>query len=581
MGLLFIIAFISGLVTILAPCIWPLLPIILSSSVAGGDHRRPLGITLGIMMSFAFFTLTISTVVRFFHFDPDILRLFAVVIIGFLGITMIIPAFGNVIEKIVSRLTGMWGQTGNSTGNGFVPGFITGFSLGIVWSPCAGPILATIATLAATNQITLNLILITIVYVTGVGIPLFAFAYGGQHFFTKTRFISTYTGRIQQVFGVLMVFTALAIYTNYDKVLQVKLLDFFPSYTQILTRLENSNSIKKQLDLLKGTAMIQKQNLPSESNNLFNENYPAPELIGITKWLNTDTPFTLKELRGKVVLIDFWTYTCINCIRTLPHVTAWYDKYKDQGFVVIGVHTPEFEFEKDSKNVQNAIKQYNIHYPVPQDNAYATWNNYKNQYWPAEYLIDARGNVRRTHFGEGKYDETEKAIQVLLKEARQQVSDSVDNITDQTPDSRQSPETYLGSSRMEFYYPHGKVNNGKQLFTLFDQVPQDSFSLGGNWNITDEYAIAGEKAFLIYNFTASKVHLVLRSSNNTQAKIKVFLDNILVENRYAGVDVQNGIVTVDTDRLYTLIDLHSKVENHLLKLEFQTSGVEVFAFTFG
>lgn len=581
MGLLLIIAFISGLVTILAPCIWPLLPIILSSSVAGGNHRRPLGITLGIMMSFALFTLTVSTVVRLFHFDPDILRLFAVVIIGFLGITMIVPAFGDVIEKVVNRLTGMWGKRENSTKNGFAPGFITGFSLGIVWSPCAGPILATIAALAATNQITLNLILITVVYVTGVGIPLFGFAYGGQRFFTKTRFVAAYTGRIQQVFGVLMVLTALAIYTNYDKVLQVKLLDLFPSYTQVLTHLETSSSIKKQLDLLKGTGMIQKQNASSENSDLFNVNYPAPEFIGITKWLNTDKPFTLKELRGKVVLVDFWTYTCINCIRTLPHVTAWYDKYKDQGFVVIGVHTPEFEFEKESKNVQNAIKQYNIHYPVPQDNTYATWNNYNNQYWPAEYLIDAKGIVRRTHFGEGKYDETEKAIQILLKEAGQQVSSSVDDITDQTPDSPQSPETYLGSSRMEFYYPGGKVNNGTQLFTLFEQTPQDSFSLGGNWNITDEYAIAGEKAVLIYRFTANKVHLVLRPKNGAHPKIKVFLDNIIVDSRYAGVDARDGIVTVDADRLYTLIDLHGNVENHLLKLEFQTPGVEVFAFTFG
>ncbi len=570
MILLLGIAFLSGLVTILAPCIWPLLPIILSSSVAGGDRRRPLGITLGIMISFATFTLAVSTLVRLFHFDPDILRVVAVVVIGFLGISMIIPALGNVIEMLVIRLSNLWGQKGSNMGSGFVPGFITGFSLGIVWSPCAGPILATIATLAATSQITLNLILITAVYVTGVGIPLFAFAYGGQRFFTKTRFISQYTGRIQQVFGILMILTALAIYTNYDKVLQVKLLDLFPSYTQALTHLESSDSIKKQLDLLKNSKVVQKPIQSLENKNLFNENYPGPEFVGVTKWLNTDAPLTLKELRGKVVLIDFWTYTCINCIRTLPHVTSWYDKYKDKGFVVIGVHTPEFEFEKKSENVLNAIKQYNIHYPVPQDNDYATWKAYDNRYWPAEYLIDAKGNVRRTHFGEGRYDETEQAIQILLREAGQQVNNSLENMPDQTPKTRLSPEAYLGSTRMQYYHPGGRVSSGLHEFTLSENLPKDSFSFGGGWNITSENAISGKNAVLNYSFTAGKVFLVLRPGTSSQGKVKVFVDGKFKE-----------IVTVDTDRLYTLVDLKGETGNHVLKLEFQTPGIEIFAFTFG
>ncbi len=165
-------------------------------------------------------------------------------------------------------------------------------------------------------------------------------------------------------------------------------------------------------------ALEQKQVSPLDEASLFNENKPAPEFVGITKWLNTDKPLTLRELKGKVVLIDFWTYTCINCIRTLPYVIKWYDTYKDQGFTVIGVHSPEFEYEKDSENVLSAIKQYNINYPVPQDNEFKTWNAYDNSYWPAFYLIDAEGVIRRTHFGEGEYEETEKAIQLLIQEAK-------------------------------------------------------------------------------------------------------------------------------------------------------------------
>lgn len=173
----------------------------------------------------------------------------------------------------------------------------------------------------------------------------------------------------------------------------------------------------------------------------------APDFVDITHWLNTDKPLTMKDLRGKVVLVDFWTYTCINCIRTLPHVTAWYDKYHNKGFTVIGVHTPEFEFEKNTGNVQDAIKRYNIHYPVAQDNNYSTWNNYNNQYWPAEYLIDANGNIRHTHFGEGEYNQTEQYIQDLLDEAGKTVTASVTQLPDQTPQGLISPETYVGTGR--------------------------------------------------------------------------------------------------------------------------------------
>jgi thiol-disulfide isomerase/thioredoxin len=480
-----------------------------------------------------------------------------------------------MLEGFVSSLTGKLGIQ-RQTGSDFKSGLLTGLMLGVIWSPCGGPILASIATLAATGMVNIQVILVTLAYVTGVGLPLFLFTYGGQRLVTKTRFISSYTGKVQQVFGVIMILTAVAIYFNYDKILQLKLLSVFPTIG--LNGFEKSNIVRQQLDALKG----KKTNVDdSNTNGLFNTNTPAPEFIGITKWLNSDNPLTLKELRGKVVLIDFWTYTCINCIRTLPHVTSWYEKYKDQGFVVIGVHTPEFEFEKKAENVLNAIQQYNIHYPVPQDNDYKTWNAYNNQYWPAEYLIDAKGNIRRTHFGEGEYDQTEMAIQALLKEAGQKVANGLEIMPDETPKSRNSPETYLGSDRMQYYYPNGNIDSGKQSFILSNNLSENSFSLGGNWNITNDRATAGENALLNYRFSANKVFLVLKPGSAKQGKIKVYLDNQVVDLTNEGEDVRDGIVTVDTDRLYTIINLHEKVGRHILKLEFQTPGVEAFAFTFG
>ncbi len=576
MGILLIFAFVSGLITIFAPCIWPLLPIILSSTATGG-HRKPLGITLGILLSFGLLTLTISYIVKVIPFDPEVLRFLAVFVIAFLGLTLIIPALSQRLEGYVSRLSSRFSFSSQTNNPGFWSGFITGLALGIVWTPCAGPILATIATLAATQSVNLNVILITLFYIVGVGIPLFIFATLGKYIFTRSRALSKYTGRIQQIFGVVMIVTAILIATNYDKVLQAKLLDLFPSYGNFIINLESNKNVKEQLDLIKN----KKSSLPIDTNGLLNVNTKAPEIVGIYKWLNTDRELKISDLKGKVVLIDFWTYTCINCIRTLPHITRWYEKYKDQGFIVIGVHTPEFEFEKDTKNVENAIKQYNIHYSVAQDNDYKTWNNYSNQYWPAKYLIDAKGNIKKFHFGEGAYEEMEMAIQLLLKQAGKNIKAKVDSMPDETPKIRLSPEAYLGSRRMQYYYPSGSLASGSKDFILSDVIPSNSFSLGGGWKIEDENAVTIKNSVLNYNFYANKVFLVLRPGVSKNSKVKVYLDGKLVNNSSAGVDVKNGEATIDSDRLYSLIDLKSKPGSHMLKLEFKDSGIQVFAFTFG
>jgi len=571
-------AFLSGLVTILAPCIWPILPVVLSSSLTKtkkGGHQRALGITLGVMLSFTIFTLSVSSLISIFHINPNSLRILAVMVIALLGFIMIIPYLSVRFEVFVSKLANIFGQNTKNQANEFLPGFIIGLSLGIVWSPCAGPILAAIATLAATGKVSLEVILITLSYVIGAGIPLFAFAYGGQQFITRARWLNTYTGKIQQLFGIVMIVMAILIYTNQDQAIQLALLNKFPVLGTALNGFEQNTQVTNALKTITGNNTIVTNNM------LFNTNQPAPELTGITHWLNSEKPVTISSLKGKVVLVDFWTYSCINCIRTLPHVTTWYDTYKDKGFVVIGVHTPEFQFEHDTNNVLNAIKMYNIHYPVAQDNDYATWNAYSNQYWPAEYLIDANGIIRRVEFGEGEYDQTEEAIQALLKEAGQKITSGLHTMQDQTPTSNLSPETYLGSSRMQYLVNTGTAQNGKQQFLLTGSLPQDQFAFGGTWDITNEYAIAGKNAVLEYNFTAGKVFLVMAPVNTHSGTIKVLLDGKPITPSATGKDVIEGSITVDTDRLYELVNLHGKVENHLLSLQFQTDGIQAYAFTFG
>jgi len=583
MAILLFFAFLSGLVTIAAPCIWPLLPIVLSASIVGNDHRRPLGVTTGILVSFGALTLTISYLVSIFKFNPDILRFLAVIILVVLGFSMVIPTISRIVEGFVSRLAGRFGGSNNRQAD-FIHGFITGLSLGIVWTPCAGPILAAIATLAATRSVNFEIFLVTIVYLIGVGIPLFLFAYAGQRFAQKSRSLSRYTGHIQRIFGVIIILTAVLIFTGYDKVIQAKLLDAFPAYSKFIVDLENNDAVKGELDKIRGKDdMVGKPYNPMDSSDktssIFNANVKAPEITGINNWLNLPSgkqSLSIAELKGKVVLVDFWTYTCINCIRTLPHIVSWYEKYKDDGFVVLGIHTPEFEFEKNTNNVLQATKQYKITYPVAQDNDYATWEAYDNHYWPAKYLIDRDGSIRYYHFGEGEYEKTEEAIQLLLEEAGQKVTDEKSNMPDETPKIRNSPETYLGASRMEYYYPNGRINIGSyNNLKTSSGIPTNSFTLGGNWIVSEEYSESGSNAVLEYKFFASKVFLVMkpRSTSSGQArtegKVKVILD---------GKEV--GFIPINSDKLYDLINLQGNPGEHLLRLEF-SPGIQVFAFTFG
>jgi len=567
-------AFLAGIVTVLSPCILPILPIVLSGAV-GGDKRKPFGIILGFILSFTVFTLFLTKIVQLTGIPSNTLRIIAGIILLLFGVSLLLPQFQVLMEKLFTKLSVFTPKS--NTRKGFLGGFVIGLSIGLIWAPCVGPIMASVIALAATSKVNAATFLITFSYAIGSGIPMFFIMYGGRNLLQKVPFLLGNTDRIQKAFGILMIVLAGMIFFNLDLAFESFIAT--TKYGLDLTGLENNSIVKNQLGQLNGST-----NQTQDTSGLFNTNTPAPDFVGVSKWLNLTggkQSLSIKDLKGKVVLVDFWTYTCINCIRTLPFVTSWYDKYSSQGFVVIGVHTPEFQFEHDTTNVLNAIKQYNIHYPVAQDNDYSTWNNYNNQYWPAEYLIDVNGNIRRTHFGEGEYDQTEMAIQALLKEAGKKVSGSLENMKDQTPTGQLSPETYIGSKRMQYYYPGGMIPNGTSTFTLSDNLPQNSFSLGGKWNITDETAIAGDNATLNYNFTASKVYLILRPDSSKNPTVKVYLDGKVVDNTVAGSDVTNGIITVDKDRLYNILDFHSKTESHILKLEFVSPGIEVYTFTFG
>ena len=580
MIVLYGVAFISGLFTILAPCIWPLLPIVLADVTQSKSKRRPLGITAGVALSFAFFTLAISALESSVGFSPNVLRKFAVVVLLVIGISMVVPALSRRMEASISSLSGRFGGVGRNQRSDFSGGFITGLALGVVWTPCSGPILASVATLAATNKVSLQVVFVTLFYVAGVSIPLFGFAVGGQKLLAKSRRLSKHTGRIQIASGVIMIITAVGIYTNYDKTIEAKLLNAVPSYSNALTKIESGSGVTNALAELKGT-----KNIPStvtgNQSSLFNANQVAPEIRGISQWLNTSGPQTLASLKGKVVLVDFWTYSCINCLRTLPHVEAWYKKYHASGFEVIGVSTPEFAFEKDPSNVSSAIKRYGIPYPVALDNDYKTWNAYNNQYWPAEYLIDATGTIRRTEFGEGSYGETEQAIRTLLSNTGKKITGAPSDLPDVTPQTQLTPETYFGSNRAQFGYPMSNYSNGALTIPVQKSVPLDHFALGGKWLIQPDFVQASIGSTITEHFGASKVYLILKPGAGAISRVAVTYNGKPLVGPLAGSDVVNGYITIDSDRLYNIFDSGKVVSDGTLRFTFLNQGASAFTFTFG
>ena len=580
MIILYGVAFISGLFTILAPCIWPLLPIVLADVTQSNSKRRPLGITAGVAISFAFFTLAISALESSIGFSPNVLRKMAVVVLLVIGISMVVPALSRRMEASISSISGKFGGIGKNQRSDFSGGFVTGLALGVVWTPCSGPILASVATLAATNKVSLQVVVVTLFYVAGVSIPLFGFAVGGQKLLAKSRRLSRHTGRIQIASGVIMIITAVGIYTNYDKTIEAKLLNAIPSYSNALTKIESGSGVTKALSKLKGSKSVP-TTVSGNQSGLFNANETAPEIRGIEKWLNTSGPQTLASLKGKVVLVDFWTYSCINCLRTLPHVEAWYNKYHSLGFEVIGVSTPEFAFEKDPGNVARAIKQYGIPYPVALDNNYKTWNAYNNQYWPAEYLIDATGKIRRTEFGEGNYPESEQAIRTLLANAGHKITVAPSDLPDTTPQTQLTPETYFGSNRAQFGFPTPNYPNG--TFTIPEQktVPLDQFALGGKWTIQPDFIDSHKGATITEHFGASKVFLILNPKPGATNTVAVTYNGKPLVGTLAGSDVVNGIIKVDADRLYNIFNSGATNTDGTLKFTFLDDGIQAFTFTFG
>ena len=566
MIVLIIFAFLAGIVTVLSPCILPLLPIILSSTADTSGKRRPFGVVVGFVGSFTFFTLFLSTLVKFSGIGADTFRFISIIILATFGASLLIPKVQLVIEQLFSKLAGYAPKAQGRTG--FLGGLVIGFSLGLLWTPCVGPILASVISLAITGSVSAEAAIITLAYSIGTAIPMFMIMSAGSTALQKVPWLVRNTGKIQKAFGVLMILTAVGIYFNVDRRFQTYILDLFPGYGTGLTQLEDNELVRNQLE---GNMGSQKDHM----SLLAPKGVLAPEIIPGGAWLNSE-PLRLESLRGKVVIVDFWTYSCINCQRTLPYLNNWWEKYKDDGLVIIGVHSPEFEFEKDLDNLKQAIDDFNVEYPVVQDNNFTTWRAYSNRYWPAKYIIDKEGFIRYTHFGEGAYDETEEAIRELLKETGvESFPQNIDN-PDYTTYSR-TPESYLGYARLKNFSSNEEiVKDNIQRYSSPESIPENTIAFDGDFKVTREYTNPGKGAKLHLNFESKEVFLVMNPKNG-EGKVKVLVDG---EEKYFGASVENGIVAISSDTLYKLVNL-DEPGRHILTLEFLDENVEIYAFTFG
>lgn len=383
-----VLALGAGVATATSPCILPMLPLLLGASAARQNaepvvaRHRPLFIVLGFVLSFASTAILFGASTHVLGLSQSALRTGGIVVLLFSGALLLWPMLLERVMAPFGRLANLAHNLGNRAGSGYFGGLLLGMSMGLLWTPCAGPVLASVLTLIATDQHADQAAGTLLAYSVGAGLPMLAIAYGGQAVTSRARGLGRHAGLIRRIFGGMVIGTAAAMYWQVD----VATVAWF-------TRVLSTNS-GKPVNAVGGSA---------------NPVAQAPEFVGIDHWLNS-SPLTMEKLRGKVVLIDFWTYGCVNCVNTLPYIKSWHQRYKDQGLIVVGVHTPEFAFEREAGNVQNAIQRHGIDYPVAQDNHYGTWTAWGNQYWPAVYLVDRSGHIVFSHVGEGDYEHIEQQI---------------------------------------------------------------------------------------------------------------------------------------------------------------------------
>ncbi len=613
--ILFLLSLLAGVLTVLAPCTISLLPVIVGGSVSGGNSfRRALAVTLSLGVSVILFTLLLKVSTSLISIPPEFWQIVSGGIIFALGLTMLFPAlwdrlsFVGSINRSSNKLLATGYQKQSLAGD-----MLIGAALGPVFSSCSPTYFLILATVLP-RSLTTGIIYL-LAYTVGLCGALLIVAVASQKILQKFGVASDPKGWLKRGVGIVFLLLGVAIIFGYDKKLELAVANNVFDVTKIEQKLILSQpssapqpSVTNTDPSANGTGSA---NTSTTSPTATTANstppvpatqdagirtrakaaaYPrAPEITKPSGFVNTDgQPITISQFKGKkVVLIDFWTYSCINCQRTIPYLKAWYDKYHDQGLEIIGIHTPEFGFEKVQANVENAVHNtFGLKYPVVLDNDYGTWSAFGNQFWPRKYLIDIDGYIVYDHAGEGSYDVTEKAIQKALAERATILGTKVD-ITSMsvpkdvvTPEMGKvgSPETYFGSARNEYFGNGHAGSAGSQTLSFPDSTARNVLYLSGSWTFSPEFAESTSAAKIRYKFLARDVYLVASSAGG--ASLKILLDGKPIGGN-AGADVsQDGTMKVKDNRLYKVVHLLDYSE-HTLELDIESSSLDAYTFTFG
>lgn len=565
--LLLLGAFLAGVITIFAPCVLPLLPVIIGGSVSGdtADRRRPLIIALSLAVSLIIFTLLLKVSSLLINIPPMAINYLSGGIIIAIGLLTLFPA---IYEQLLIR-SGIQRRSQSLLGEGMkkqglLGPIIIGAALGPVFSSCSPVYAYILATILPTSL--LQAFVYIIAYVIGLSLMLLLIGYYGQKFIARVSWAADPKGWFQRTVAVLFIIVGLLVFSG--------------------------NALKVQTFISQNTpfdfdgfsaALIPGFGEAQESQSgVFNvKPYPAPEFAGLKKWINSK-PLTQDDLKGKVVLVDFWTYSCINCIRTQPYLKGWYETYKSDGFLVLGVHAPEFAFEKVPANVQRAVEEAGIKYPVALDNEFQTWTAYKNQFWPSSYLIDPDGNIRRVHYGEGEYKETEQAIRALIRENTGQLPSErfIEGSADVPVSDKDTPETYLGAQRASnFVGKPGLISGRTETYRPQTLEEVDDWTLGGTWEVTSQTITARGDSTLRFRISAREVYLVAGSSVPRTISVKLN-GKPIDQTDSAGSDAKDGMVRIAEQRLYRLVEHEAYDADFVIELSVP-DGTVLNVFTFG
>ncbi len=569
MLLLMLFAVIAGAGTAVTPCVLPVVPALLSASALGG-RRRPIGIVLGLAVTFTVAIVALAQLVKGVGLASSAARDLAIAMLALAALLMAAPALAARVQAPLSRLARFGPR---SRGDGFWTGLAVGGALGFVCAPCAGPILAAVTSVSASSGASARLVAVAVSYSAGLSAVMLLYGFGGRAVLERIRRRTT-GPNVERGLAAVLALTAVLMAFNLDVRFEESLAKAdLPAILVDPTRaLENSSAVQKRLASLRPASRfaVRQAAFHTPPHASLPDLGTAPEFVDTQRWFNTPggRPLTLAGLRGHVVLVDFWTYTCINCLRTLPFLKGLYATYHRYGLEIVGVETPEFTFEQDASNVAQAVASDGLRYPVVQDNQYGTWSAYQNQYWPAEYLIDARGQVRHTQFGEGDYKQSEAAVRELLAEAGVRRLPAWMGAHAIMPSAQlATPETYLSPDRAQgFTTP---LRSGVRRYTPVAGPGLNQFSLGGYWWVTSQSATPVQPgAEITAGVQAADVYLVMTSTGGVPRTVRVLLDGRPYRS-----------VTVAAQKLYTLVSL-PQAEQHDVTVEVPP-GVSCYDFTFG